>query len=152
MPRPAGAASRLVALQTPPSTYSRPPISTGANSHGTLHEAATASATVARRRPGAPEHDPPSGAAVDGGHPQPPVEPGAGLRDVLAQAVERLLGRGSRRSSAAAREGSAGRGEPERERRERGGRGERQLAGHARGTRTGDAEPAGGLGGASGAA
>src|ERR1700761_2503435 len=46
--RPAGAASRFVGLQTPPSTYSRPPIVTGANSHGTVHDAWTASATVAR--------------------------------------------------------------------------------------------------------
>src|SRR6202000_2400120 len=45
--RPAGAASRLVGLQTPPSTYSRPPIVTGANSHGTVQDAWTASATVA---------------------------------------------------------------------------------------------------------
>ena len=45
MSRPAGAASRLVGLQTPPSTYSRPWISTGANSHGTVHDACTASAT-----------------------------------------------------------------------------------------------------------
>ncbi len=52
MSRPAGAASRLVGLQTPPSTYSRSPIATGANSHGTVHEASTASATVARGAPG----------------------------------------------------------------------------------------------------
>ena len=52
---PAGAASRFVGLQTPPSTYSRPPISTGAKSHGIAHDAATASATVGRAaRPGAP--------------------------------------------------------------------------------------------------
>ena len=54
-PRPAGAASRFVGLQTPPSTYSRPPISTGANIHGTAHEASTASATCARGAPGAPK-------------------------------------------------------------------------------------------------
>src|ERR1700758_1017380 len=35
--RPAGAAWRLVGLHTPPSTYSRPPMLNGANSHGTLH-------------------------------------------------------------------------------------------------------------------
>src|ERR1700759_2640532 len=45
--RPAGAASRLVGLQTPPSTYSRPPIVTGANNHGTVHDAVTASGTLA---------------------------------------------------------------------------------------------------------
>ena len=53
-PRPPGAASRFVGLQTPPSTYSRPPISTGANSHGTAQEASTASATLAVGAPGAP--------------------------------------------------------------------------------------------------
>src|SRR5436305_12799004 len=53
-PRPAGAASRFVPLQTPPSTYSWPLICTGANSHGTLHDAATASATVAAGALGLP--------------------------------------------------------------------------------------------------
>ena len=52
--RPAGAASRFVGLHTPPSTYSRPPIVTGANSQGTVHEAATASGTPARGDPGLP--------------------------------------------------------------------------------------------------
>ena len=37
------------------------PISTGANSHGTVHEACTASATLAARRPRAAEHDPAAG-------------------------------------------------------------------------------------------
>src|SRR4051812_49843160 len=46
-PRPAGAASRFVGLHTPPSTYSRPAISTRANTHGMAHEARTAWATVA---------------------------------------------------------------------------------------------------------
>src|SRR4051812_6751207 len=46
-PRPAGAASRFVGLHTPPSTYSRPAISTGANTHGMAHEASTACATWA---------------------------------------------------------------------------------------------------------
>ena len=46
-PRPAGAASRFVGLHTPPSTYSRPSISTGANTHGTAHEASTACGTAA---------------------------------------------------------------------------------------------------------
>src|ERR1700744_5209378 len=36
--RPAGAASRLVGLHTPPSTYSRPAMRTGANSQGTVHD------------------------------------------------------------------------------------------------------------------
>src|SRR6201995_1452529 len=52
--RPAGAASRLVGLQTPPSTYSRSPMRTGATSHGTVHEASTASATDAAGAPGLP--------------------------------------------------------------------------------------------------
>ena len=50
-----GTASRFVGLQTPPSTYSRSPISTGANSHGTAQEASTAWATVARGASGAPK-------------------------------------------------------------------------------------------------
>ena len=41
-------------LQTPPSTYSRPPISTGSNIQGTVHDAATAPATVAAGAPGLP--------------------------------------------------------------------------------------------------
>ena len=54
--RRAGAASRLVALHTPPSTYSRSPIRTRAKTQGIAHEAVTASATLraarrARRRP-----------------------------------------------------------------------------------------------------
>src|ERR1700761_9680614 len=52
--RPAGAASRLVGLHTPPSTYSRSPIRTGANSHGTQHDADTAWPTDARGAPGLP--------------------------------------------------------------------------------------------------
>jgi hypothetical protein len=52
--RPAGAMSRFVLLQTPPSTYSRPPICTGAKIHGTEQDACTASATLAAGDPGAP--------------------------------------------------------------------------------------------------
>src|ERR1700760_1356836 len=52
--RPAGATSRLVGLHTPPSTYSRRPILTGANSHGTVQDASTASATLAGGAPGLP--------------------------------------------------------------------------------------------------
>ena len=66
---PAGATSRLVGLQTPPSTYSRPPIATGANSHGTVHDASTASATRGVRRARAAEHDAAAAAAVDGRRP-----------------------------------------------------------------------------------
>ena len=54
LPRRTGAASRFAALQTPPSTYVRPPISTGRNIHGTAHEASTASTTSASGAPGAP--------------------------------------------------------------------------------------------------
>src|SRR5436305_3720784 len=53
--RPAGAASRLVGLQTPPSTYSRDPMRTGAYSQGTLQDAATAAATPDRGAPGLPK-------------------------------------------------------------------------------------------------
>jgi hypothetical protein len=53
-PRPARARSRFVGLQTPPSTYSRSPIATGANRPGTAHEAATASATLASGAPSSP--------------------------------------------------------------------------------------------------
>src|SRR3954454_4878667 len=53
-PRRTGAASRFVALQTPPSTYSRPSIPTGANSQGTEQDASTASTTLAGGAPGSP--------------------------------------------------------------------------------------------------
>ena len=53
-PFPARARSRFVGLHTPPSTYSRSPITTGANSPGTAHEAATASATLASGAPSSP--------------------------------------------------------------------------------------------------
>src|SRR4051794_26054545 len=53
--RPAGAVSRLVSDHTPPSTYSRPPMVTGAKIHGTAHDAATASPTVARGECGRPK-------------------------------------------------------------------------------------------------
>ena len=56
--RPAGAASRFVTLHTPPSTYSRPPIVTGSNTHGIEHEATTASPTLGGRRARRAEHDP----------------------------------------------------------------------------------------------
>src|SRR6185312_11026049 len=49
--RPAGAASRLVGLHTPPSTYSQSPMRTGANNQGTVHEASTASPTLAAGAP-----------------------------------------------------------------------------------------------------
>ncbi len=54
IPRRAGVASRLVGLHTPPSTYSRPSIVTGSNTHGIEHEASTACATLASGEPGAP--------------------------------------------------------------------------------------------------
>ena len=52
--RPAGAMSRFVLLQTPPSTYSRPAICTGAKIQGTEQDACTASATLVAGEPGAP--------------------------------------------------------------------------------------------------
>src|SRR4051812_41363184 len=55
VPRPTGVASRLVGLQTPPSTYSRPPIRMGANTPGIEQEARTAWPTLARGAPGAPK-------------------------------------------------------------------------------------------------
>src|ERR1700735_2833799 len=72
--RPAGAASRLVGLQTPPSTYSRPPIWTGANSHGTVHDASTASATVAAGAPGLPNTTLRPERRATGGARRPPAE------------------------------------------------------------------------------
>ena len=58
--RPAGAMSRFVLLQTPPSTYSRPPICTGAKIHGTEQDACTASATRRVGRAGRAEDDAPA--------------------------------------------------------------------------------------------
>jgi hypothetical protein len=46
-PRPAGAASALVGDQAPPSTYSRPPMRTGAKTVGIAQDAATACPTEA---------------------------------------------------------------------------------------------------------
>src|SRR5215210_3529130 len=80
VPRPTGVASRLVGLHTPPSTYSRPSIRTGAKIQGTEHEASTAWPTRARGAPGAP---------VDGGDPQATVEAGPGLVDEPAEAGHR---------------------------------------------------------------
>ena len=54
IPRRAGVASRFVGLHTPPSTYSRPSIVTGLNTHGIEHDASTACATLASGEPGAP--------------------------------------------------------------------------------------------------
>src|SRR3954469_17151531 len=54
IPRRAGVASRFVGLHTPPSTYSRPSIVTGLNTHGIEHDASTACATLAPGEPGAP--------------------------------------------------------------------------------------------------
>ena len=50
----AGSRVEVDGLQTPPSTYSRSPIVTGVNSHGTAHDASTASRTLAVGAPGAP--------------------------------------------------------------------------------------------------
>ena len=67
VPLRTGAASRLAALHAPPSTYSRPPIVTGRNTHGTAHEASTASATRAARSAGRAEDDAAAAAQVDRG-------------------------------------------------------------------------------------
>src|SRR4051812_50049138 len=56
--RPAGAASRLVRLHAPPSTYTRPPMVTGRNTHGTAHDASTASPTDAGGAARAPQNTP----------------------------------------------------------------------------------------------
>ena len=127
-PRPTGATSRFVGLQTPPSTYSRPSISTGANSHGTVHDAVTASATLAARRPGTAEHDPPSAAAVDRGHPQASVEARARFGDVLVQPIERLPGAGQASQERPTHQRATRRRQAQCQRRERPGRGDRPRA------------------------
>ena len=102
-PRPPGAASRLTGLQTPPSTYSRPAISTGANSHGTAHEASTASRTRACGAPGAPNSTRRAAARDRPPRPQAAVELGAERVEEPASAVKRRCGRGAVTDSAAER-------------------------------------------------
>src|SRR3954471_5627999 len=53
VPRATGVASRFVGLHTPPSTYSRSAIRTGANTPGIEHDASTAWLTRVRGAPGA---------------------------------------------------------------------------------------------------
>src|SRR3954454_11660529 len=55
VPRATGVASRFVGLHTPPSTYSRSAIRTGANTPGIEHDASTAWLTRVRGAPGAPK-------------------------------------------------------------------------------------------------
>ena len=118
--RPAGAASRLVGLHTPPSTYSRPPIVTGANSHGTrarrLHRLGDA------RRGARPGCRTRRGGRC-GGRPRRR----AGGRRSAARAARCCgagrssvsSGRGRRREQERARDRAARGGQSERERRER---------------------------------
>ena len=60
-------------------------ISTGANSHGTVHDACTASATRRVGRARAAEHHAAAVAAIDRGHAQAAVEARAGALDPVAQ-------------------------------------------------------------------
>ena len=84
----AGAASAFVTDQAPPSTYSRPPMRTGAKTPGIAQEAATASATDAGRRARRPEDDAAAAAAVDAADPQPAVEAHARPRDGGVELLE----------------------------------------------------------------
>ena len=79
--------------------------STGANSHGTAHEASTASRTSPGRARRA-EHHALAVAPVDRGDAQPAVEARAERVEVLAERVQRPSGRGERRGR---RRGRAGR-------------------------------------------
>ena len=132
--RPAGAASRLVGLQTPPSTYSRPPIVTGANSHGTAQDASTASATVACGAPGQPN-------TTRRPLRRSTARRAAGRRTRGSRRLDRArAGRRASRSAVAAPRSSAARtsappgaASAERQRRERGADGERPFAGAAGG-------------------
>ena len=136
VPRRAGVASRFVGLQTPPSTYSRPPISTGAKIHGTEQDASTACADPRGRGVGRAEHDAAAVAAVDRDDPQAPVEARALGVDQAAEAGHRALGprRGPQRGGAS--DGAAGGRGGERDRRER-RRGGGGRAGRATGKRRG---------------
>ena len=120
--RPTGAASRLDMLQTPPSTYSRPPISTGGNSHGTEQDASTASATVASGAPGAPNTTRLPVRAVDGGDAQAAVEARRAARCTGPRSTRRAVGRGAARSSAARAAAPPGARGAQRQRHQRRGR------------------------------
>ncbi len=145
--RPAGAASRLVGLHTPPSTYSRPSIVTGANSHGTVQDAATASATVAFGAPGLPNTTRRPLRRSTAATRSRPSNRGSSRSTLRRRSLERLLGRGQPAQEQRPRQRSAGRGEAERERRERGADGERPLAGAAGGGQAGGGQAIRGPGG-----
>ena len=128
--RPAGAASRLVGLQTPPSTYSRPPISTGANSHGHRARGLDRLGDGRRRaRRGLPNTTR-----------RPVRRSTAATRRRPSKRAPEPLDPARRRSRSSWRAGqpaqqrrahhrAAGRGEAERQRRERGAGGHRPRAG-----------------------
>ena len=123
--RPAGAASRLLPLQTPPSTYSRPAISTGANSHGDAAGGGDRLGRACPRRARAAEHDALAVPPVDGDDAQASVEARAGGRDVRLEMLERRRRPGETAQHRRAEHGATGRRDPERERSERRSRGER---------------------------
>jgi len=139
--RPAGAASRLVGLHTPPSTYSRPPIVTGANSHGTVHDASDRLGDGRRRCAGAAEYHPAAGAAIHRSHPQAPIEPGIGPFDLGPELAERVRGAGETAQQQRAHQRPAGGGDAERQRGERGAGGQRGLPGAPGGRDRRDRQP-----------
>ena len=112
----AGRGIEVDRLEMAPSTCSRSPIVTGANSDGTAHEARTASRTPrsALRRP---EEDAGAAGALDGRHAQAAVEARVERVDVAAERAERARWPrrrgedGGRASRPAARGGERERGE-----------------------------------------
>ena len=124
LPRRAGAASRFVGLHTPPSTYSRSPICTGAKMPGTEHDASTACPTVAVGASGAPKTTRRAAAPVHRDDPQPPVEARALRVDQAAEPGHRALRAGHGLERGGTDDGAAGGGRGQRDRGERdGGRG-----------------------------
>ena len=136
MSRPAGAASRLVGLHTPPSTAVADQRRTATAPCRTRPRPRRRS----RSAPRAAEHDPATAPPPDGGDAQPAIEPRLETLDTPAQVVQRLLGVRQPAQEQSPRQRSAGRGEAERERRERGADGERPLAGAAGGGNAGGGE------------
>ncbi len=92
-------------------------------------------------RAGAAEHHAPAAGPVDRRHAQPSVEPGAVALDVAEQAVERLLGAREPPEHQPPHDGTAGRRQPERQRREARARGQGHRAGTARGDECRRREP-----------
>ena len=133
--RPAGAASRLVGLHTPPSTYSRPPIRPGANSQGTR---ARRRHRLGRRSPRGARAPNTTRRPLTGGRRR---RRAGGRRSGRPERVDAACagpssvswGRGRRRSSAARSSAPPGAAEPEGQRRERRAGGERPGAGAAGG-------------------